>query len=78
MAAFLVMVLFAMTRTHRALRPGAVLAGIVLVVSLSVISCGGGPGGGGGGGTPPGTYNLTVTATSGNASKTMALSLTVN
>ena len=41
---------------------------------------GGGGGGGGGGtiGTPPGTFPLTVTATSGGGSRTIPLTLTVN
>jgi len=58
----------------------ASLAASMLFVLLWA-ACGGGGGGGGGGGnpgTPPGTYALTITATSGSVSKTITLSLTVN
>lgn len=63
---------------RHALRPRLLLPAALLLI-LGIASCGGGSnGGGGGGGTPPGTYNLTVTATSGTGSKTMALTLNVN
>src|SRR5262249_18820660 len=61
------------------------LLGIALVCLLCsglifLAACGGGSsssGGGGGGGTPPGTYTITVTGTSGSLSNSQAVSLTV-
>lgn len=54
------------------------------LMSLSLISCGGGGGGSGGGGggggntgTPPGTYSLSINATSGIAQTSYSLNLTV-
>lgn len=57
------------------------VAGVICCGVILLISCGGsgtsGGGGGGGGGTPPGTYPITVTASSGSTSHTFTLSLTV-
>jgi hypothetical protein len=54
------------------------------ILAFGVVGCGGGSGnsGGGGGGhtdsgTPAGVYTLAVTATSGTASHTMNVSVTV-
>jgi len=61
-------------------RSGLVLS-VTLALALLFVACGGGGGGGGGGGnpgTPPGTYMLTVTATSGTAVVSTNLTLTVN
>lgn len=57
----------------------ASLAAVMLAVALWA-ACGGGGNGGGSGntGTPAGTYNLTLTATTGEVSKTSTLTLTVN
>ncbi len=61
-------------------------AGLILLLGLGVISCGGGSGGGGGsgstgssgsGGTPAGSYGVTVTGTSGNLTNTLILTLNV-
>ena len=53
----------------------------VVGILLTLVSCGGGGSkvGGGGGGvpTPPGTYSLTLTATSANVTHTLPLSLVV-
>jgi hypothetical protein len=54
--------------------------GLALFGLLMALSCGGGnSSGGGGGGTPPGTYNLTVTATltSGSMTGTETINLTL-
>ncbi|MFB3921475.1 MAG: choice-of-anchor D domain-containing protein [Terriglobia bacterium] len=71
--------------THRRSSPALRWAPLAATLLLLVFwtACGGGGGGGGGGGTTPrgtpaGTYNLTVTATSGGVSRTAALTLTVN
>jgi hypothetical protein len=57
------------------------IALLVLLVALTagLSGCGGSGGGGGGGnpGTTPGTYTITVTGTSGNATATGAVTLTV-
>ncbi len=57
---------------------------MIFVLLLSCLSCGGGlqgNGGGGGGsgspGTPTGTYNITITATSGTVAHSTPLALTV-
>lgn len=53
---------------------------MILTTCFVLNSCGGGGaggGGGGGGGTPPGTYNFTLTATSGSSQKTAALTVVV-
>lgn len=57
--------------------------GILLALSILLltflVSCGGGSGGGtGSGGTPAGTYTLTVTATMGSTHQSQTLKLTVN
>ena len=53
----------------------------ISVLALVLISCGGGNSGGGGGGsipgTPPGTYNLTVSETSGSLTHITTIGLTV-
>jgi beta-propeller repeat-containing protein len=49
-------------------------------ILATMVACGGGSNGGGGGGgipTPPGTYNLTLTATSANVTHTLPLTLVV-
>ena len=51
----------------------------VLFSAAYLISCGGGGSGGGGtSGTPAGTYNIDVTASSGGASRSTPVSVTVN
>jgi len=53
---------------------------LLMIPIVLLCSCGGGGGGGNSpnpNGTPPGTYNLTVTATFGTKTQSMALSLTV-
>jgi hypothetical protein len=58
-----------------------ILAGVLLLLSLGLLSCGGGlqgnGGGGGSPGTPPGTYTITVTAICGSITHTAQVSLTV-
>ncbi len=57
------------------------LLGLAVVALLLFLpACGGGSSGGGGGnpGTPTGTYNVVVTATSGNASQNATFTLMVN
>jgi len=66
-------------------RPTLVVTVILLSVAVALPSCGGGSssggtGGGGGGGnsgTPAGTYNVTVTATSGSLSHSGSIALVV-
>jgi hypothetical protein len=57
------------------------VAAVALLLLLLFISCGGGLQGGGGGsgspGTPPGTYTITITATSDSVTHSTPLSLTV-
>jgi hypothetical protein len=52
---------------------------LMLPSPLFLASCGGGGGGGGGStpGTPPGTYNITVTATAGALQHSTTVILTV-
>jgi hypothetical protein len=63
-------------------RPGLTLAlacGLVFLAA-TMAACGGGGGGGGGGGnpgTPPGSYTVTLTGTSGSLSHTTTVSLVV-
>jgi FG-GAP-like repeat/Abnormal spindle-like microcephaly-assoc'd, ASPM-SPD-2-Hydin/FG-GAP repeat len=54
--------------------------GLVALLALMIASCGGGGGGGRGAnsGTPPGTFNLTVTAKAGSFLRNMKLTLVVN
>ncbi|MCE9658527.1 MAG: VCBS repeat-containing protein [Burkholderiales bacterium] len=59
------------------------LAALLATGGLALHGCGGGgdgaaPGGPGGTGTPAGTYNVTVTATDGSASRTIAYTLVVD
>jgi len=59
---------------------GLVPLGFALALATAIcVSCAGGGGAGGGGlsGTPPGTYTITVSATSGSLSHTVNVSLTV-
>jgi FG-GAP-like repeat/Domain of unknown function DUF11 len=64
-------------------RAWSVVFSTMVLTSCSMLnSCGsgsgsGGGGGGGGGGTPPGTYSLTVTASSGTNQKTVPLTVVV-
>jgi len=81
-AALACLLLFGLPARRREWR--AMLGGFVLLVLLAggVVSCGSGgkkSGGGGGGnsGTTAGTYSITVTGTSGSASKTTVVTLTV-
>jgi hypothetical protein len=62
----------------------SILASLLLLAAFGggILACGGSSGGGGGGGggnpgTTPGTYAVTVTATSGNITATTPLSITV-
>ena len=58
----------------------AVLGVLILVGLLALAGCGGHPRnlfGGGNGGTPAGTFPITVTASSGNASAQTTVTLTV-
>ena len=54
----------------------------LLLFAFALFGCGGGNssdgGGGGTGGTPPGSYTITVTGTSGSVKQTSTLKLTVN
>jgi hypothetical protein len=64
-------------------RRGSAMAGAVLLLCLFISSCSssgsvGTPPSGISGGTPAGTYNITVTATSGTLVQTTQLTLTVN
>ena len=75
----IIFALIGVTTTRRRLVGAALFCG---VMGLAMLSCGGGAsgtGGGGGGntGTPSGIYNLTVSATSGGATRPINLSLTV-
>jgi hypothetical protein len=54
------------------------IAAVLLLLMVNTGCGGGGPPASTGGGTPKGTYALTVTATSGTASRTTTLNLTVN
>jgi hypothetical protein len=59
------------------------MAGLALIALLGSLSCGGGLQGNGGGGgsgspgTPPGTYTITVNATSGAITHNTQIALTV-
>lgn len=59
------------------------ISALGFLLTLMFVSCGGGLQGGGGGGgsgspgTPPGTYSITITATSGSVTHTAPISLTV-
>ncbi len=70
----------AMPLLARRRRIAAMVGAVVLILMIS--SCGGGGTGRGGGGTtpdtPPGTYNVTVSGTSGNPTHTSTIALTVN
>jgi photosystem II stability/assembly factor-like uncharacterized protein len=65
---------------------GASVLLLVVMLTLLQVACGGGGGGGSSppppppppGGTPPGTYTITVTGTSGNLTRTVRVTLTVN
>jgi len=52
---------------------------MLLIIAAGVVGCGGSSSGGGGGGstTPAGSYTVTVTATSGTATQTSAITATV-
>ncbi len=54
--------------------------GLIFLVTVVMTACGGGGGGGGGGqpGTPPGTYTITVNASSGTLTHSSQVSLTVH
>jgi hypothetical protein len=56
------------------------LAFAAAILMMSIAACGGGGGGGSTAptGTPPGTYNITITGTSGSLVHTTTVSLTVN
>jgi large repetitive protein len=72
---------FLITMASRKGKRKASLLGMTCGILLIMISCGGGGGGGGGGGqpgTPPGTYNVTVTASSGALTHAQTLTLTVH
>jgi hypothetical protein len=74
-------VLLGVPQTRRR-RSGLLTLLLLLVLCFAVVSCGGGGGGSTGGGrtdpgTPAGTYSLNLTATSGTASHTMNVSVTV-
>jgi hypothetical protein len=72
---FGLVVLFETKRSQRRKLLGLLLLGLVALMS----GCGGSSSGGGGSpGTAPGTYNLTVTGTSGSLSHSVDLKLTVN
>jgi len=69
------------TDTSRGCPKGRLLVGILLFAAGLQIGCGGGSqqkGIGSGGGTPPGTYTITVQATSGASQHATTLALTVN
>jgi hypothetical protein len=63
---------------HRNFAHALAYAAIFALISLTAISCGGGGKSVGSSGTPPGTYKLTVTASSNNLTSATSLSLTVN
>jgi hypothetical protein len=66
-------------RSGRRMPPAAGAAAVALLLML-LPSCGGVSSGGGGGhpGTPPGTYTITVTGTSGSLSHSITVNLVVN
>lgn len=79
---------FGMLATRKPLRPLCLVLASAAMLGLTCISCGGGSGSGGAGGsggggttpataTPPGTYYLTVTGTTGGAQNSYLLDLTV-
>jgi hypothetical protein len=75
---------FSLTSNRRRItvRPALLVLALLLASLTFLPSCGGGGGGGGNGGggstgTPPGTYTLTVTGSSGNLSNSTTVSLTV-
>jgi Bacterial Ig-like domain (group 3)/FG-GAP-like repeat len=68
--------LWSVRRRSASLR--AMLSCLLLMITLGLTACGGGGNGSGDpSGTAPGTYNFTVTATSGNAQTTSAYTLVV-
>ncbi|PYX09418.1 MAG: hypothetical protein DMG88_07185 [Acidobacteria bacterium] len=64
----------------RGKKPVRILFTVAMITSLAVgLGCGGGGGGGGGGdpGTPQGSYNVTVTASSGSLTHTASFTLKI-
>jgi subtilase family serine protease len=55
------------------------MAGVIVLATMGMASCGGGGGSSGNPGTPPGSYQITVTGTSSGATtKTVVIPLSVN
>jgi len=55
------------------------MAGVIVLATVGMASCGGGGGSSGNPGTPPGSYQITVTGTSSGATtKTVVIPLSVN